>query len=80
MFQELETCHAGHGHVGDQKIGKFQTQEIESLKSAGCKVVFITPSAEHALELGTNLMDEAKMADAYAVGFETGRALAIELA
>jgi NTE family protein len=53
--------------------------EIEALKAAGCVVRFITPSAENALRMGTNLMDEKKTRDAYDVGFETGRALAIEL-
>lgn len=55
------------------------TAEIELLKAAGCIVRFITPTAEHAIRLGKNLMDASKMPDAYAVGVETGHALASEL-
>jgi NTE family protein len=54
--------------------------EIEALKAAGCIVRFVTPTAEHAERMGKNLMDPAKVADAYAVGLETGHALASELA
>jgi NTE family protein len=54
--------------------------EIEALKVAGCVVRFVTPTAEHAERMGNNLMDAAKVADAYAVGLETGYALASELA
>jgi NTE family protein len=53
--------------------------EIEALKAAGCVVRFITPTAEHAVRIGSNLMDPKKMPDAYAVGVETGHALAPEL-
>ena len=53
--------------------------EIELLKAAGCIVRFITPTADHAARLGKNLMDASKMPDAYAVGVETGHALASEL-
>ncbi|MET0391375.1 MAG: patatin-like phospholipase family protein [Polyangiales bacterium] len=54
--------------------------EIAALEAAGCSVRLITPSAEQALRLGTNLMDAAKTPDAFAVGFETGRALSRQLA
>ena len=53
--------------------------EIEALKAAGCIVHYVTPTAEHAVRMGTNLMDSKKMADAYAVGLETGAQLAGEL-
>lgn len=53
--------------------------EIEALEAAGCAVRFVTPTAEHAARMGTNLMDAKKMRDAHAVGLETGRALAAEL-
>lgn len=53
--------------------------EIEALKAAGCVVRFVTPTAEHAVRMGANLMDPRKMPDAYAVGVETGHALASEL-
>lgn len=53
--------------------------EIEALKRAGCIVRFVTPTAEHAERIGTNLMNPKKMPDAYAVGLETGEALASEL-
>ena len=54
--------------------------EIEALKAVGCIIRFVTPTAEHAVRLGTNLMDSKKIPDAYAVGLETGHALASELA
>lgn len=53
--------------------------EIEALKMAGVIVRFVTPTSEHADRMGKNLMDPSKVGDAYAVGVETGRALASEL-
>lgn len=53
--------------------------EIEALKAAGCIVRFVTPTADHATRLGSNLMDASKMPEAFAVGVETGHALASEL-
>lgn len=54
--------------------------EIEALRATGCRVHFVTPGAEHATRLGTNLMDALRVPDAYAVGMEQGRALAVHLA
>ena len=54
--------------------------EIAALEAAGCKVRLITPAAETVERIGTNLMDSNKALEAYAVGFETGLALARELA
>lgn len=54
--------------------------EIAALEAAGCKVRLITPTIETIERIGTNLMDSNKSLEAYAVGFETGRALARELA
>lgn len=55
-------------------------EEIEKLRAAGCEVRLVQPSAEDGARTGRNLMDPAKVADAYAVGVDTGRALAPELA
>lgn len=54
-------------------------EEIAALEAAGCSVLWITPSAEDALRLGTNLMDESRTRDAYAVGVEAGQALVSKL-
>jgi hypothetical protein len=62
-----------------QQAERAAAAEIAALEAAGCVVRFITPSAENVARLGTNLMDEARMPDAYAVGFETGRAWAPQL-
>jgi len=53
--------------------------EIEALKAAGCRVHFVTPGSEHAARLGNNLMDLQRVPEAFAVGVEQGRALAVHL-
>jgi NTE family protein len=53
--------------------------EIAALEAVGCKVRLITPTVEHIARLGTNLMDDNKTLEAYAVGFEAGVALSREL-
>ena len=53
--------------------------EVEALKAAGCRVCFVTPGPEHVARLGNNLMDVQRVAEAYAVGVEQGRALAVQL-
>jgi NTE family protein len=53
--------------------------EIDKLRAAGCEVRLVQPSAEDGKRTGRNLMDPARVKDAYAVGLETGRALSPEL-
>jgi len=53
--------------------------EVEALKSAGCRVHLITPTAEQLPRLGNNLMDAERIPEAFAVGVETGLALAVHL-
>jgi NTE family protein len=53
--------------------------EIEALKAAGCTVHFVTPGPEYSEQLGNNLMDPQRTPQAYAVGMEQGRALAVHL-
>ena len=53
--------------------------EVEALKSAGCRVHFITPGVEHIARLGNNLMDAQRIPEAFAVGVEAGLSLAVHL-
>jgi|GEM_PF-3404584 len=64
--------------IGAQAERAVET-EVAALEAAGCRVHWITPSAEQVVRIGANLMDSAKTGEAYAVGLETGRAWAERL-
>ncbi len=53
--------------------------EIEALKAAGSEVLVRTPHADDTQRMGTNLMDYARLRDAYAVGLEAGEAWAAQI-
>jgi NTE family protein len=53
--------------------------ELAALKSSGARVTVRMPLPEHGARLGTNLMDAARAAEAFAVGREVGQQWASEL-
>ena len=58
---------------------RMLAHEVAALRAIGCDVRVRTPSREDVQRMGNNLMDYARVADAYAVGLEAGRAWGQEL-
>jgi NTE family protein len=55
-------------------------RELAALRDAGCAISLRMPQPEDSEKLGTNLMDPRKVASAFMLGIETGKAWAKELA